>query len=312
MAVIEVEGLRKRYGTTVAVDDVSFTVEKGEIFGILGPNGAGKTTTVECLVGLRNSDAGRISVLGLDPRRDRNRLRQLVGVQLQQGILPEKLRVGEAVRLYRSFYSEGADPDRLLADLGLDGKRRTAFGDLSGGQQQRLAIALALVGNPVVAVLDELTTGLDPQARRNTWQLIDEIRESGVTVLLVTHLMEEAERLCDRIAVIDRGRLVALDTPLGLIRQAALDQELTFRVTEPFDHAVLAALPEVSGVVADGDEVRVSGSGNLLYAVSSALIGLGVVATETRLRQAQLDDAFLALTGRELRPNDSSTPEEDR
>jgi len=296
----------------VAVDDVSFTVERREIFGILGPNGAGKTTTIECLIGLRAPDAGRISVFGLDPRRDRNRLRQLVGVQLQQGMLPEKLRVGEAVKLYRSFYSEGADPDRLLAELGLDGKRRSAFGDLSGGQQQRLAIALALVGKPLIAVLDELTTGLDPKARRGTWQLIEEIRESGVTVLLVTHLMEEAERLCDRIAVIDRGRLVALDTPAGLISHAAVDQQLTFRVTRPFDHAVLAALPEVTGVVADGAEVTVSGTGNLLYAVTSALIDIGVVVTETRLRQAQLDDAFLALTGRALSPSDNSTLEEER
>ncbi|MGW0433409.1 ABC transporter ATP-binding protein [Micromonospora sp. NPDC003197] len=312
MAVIEVEGLRKRYGTTVAVDDVSFTVERGEIFGILGPNGAGKTTTVECLIGLRTPDAGRISVLGLDPRRDRNRLRQLVGVQLQQGMLPEKLRVGEAVKLYRSFYSEGTDPNRLLTDLGLDGKRRTAFGDLSGGQQQRLAIALALVGKPLIAVLDELTTGLDPRARRDTWQLIEEIRESGVTVLLVTHLMEEAERLCDRIAVIDRGRLVALDTPAGLIAHAPVDQQLTFRAAQPFDHAVLAALPEVTRVVADGAEVMVTGTGNLLYAVTSALINVGVVVTETRLRQAQLDDAFLALTGRALGPTDDSTLEDKR
>jgi ABC-2 type transport system ATP-binding protein len=215
--VIEVENLHKTYGDTVAVDDVSFTVGQGEIFGILGRNGAGKTTTVECLVGLRASDRGRISVLGRDPLRDHAEVTRLVGVQLQDGQLPERLRVGEALRLYASFYPDPADPGETLTGLGLAGKERTAYGKLSGGQKQRLSIALALIGNPRIAVLDELTTGLDPHARRDTWELIAGIRDRGVTIVLVTHFMPEAERLCDRVAVIDAGRVLVTGTPAELI-----------------------------------------------------------------------------------------------
>ncbi|RZQ62508.1 ABC transporter ATP-binding protein [Amycolatopsis suaedae] len=217
MPIIEVNGLRKRYGKTLAVDDVSLTVEEGEIFGIIGRNGAGKTTTVECIEGLRKPDRGSVSVYGLDPVRDRAKVRQLVGAQLQESHLPEKLRVEEALRLHRSFYRDGADIEQLMKQLGLGKKRDTAFENLSGGQAQRLSIALALVGRPRVAVLDELTTGLDPQARRDTWKLIQKVRDSGVTVILVTHFMEEAERLCDRIAVIDSGLVKAVDTPAGLV-----------------------------------------------------------------------------------------------
>jgi ABC-2 type transport system ATP-binding protein len=195
MAVIEVQELHKRYREQVAVHDVSFVVEEGEIFGILGPNGAGKTTTVECIEGLRSPDGGTISVLGLDPQRDRAELRQVLGIQLQASELPEKLRVGEAVELFASFYPAPADPDELIERWGLGAKRKTAFAKLSGGQKQRLSIILALVGNPRVAILDELTTGLDPQARRDTWSAIEQIRDAGVTVVLVTHFMEEAERL---------------------------------------------------------------------------------------------------------------------
>ena len=205
MPVIEVSDLRKRYGERVAVDGVSFTVEEGEIFGILGPNGAGKTTTVECIAGLRTPDTGEITVLGLDPQRDGAQLRHRLGMQLQESQLPDKLKVGEAVRLYASFYSDPADWRALLAELGLADKENARFGKLSGGQKQRLSIALALVGNPRVAVLDELTTGLDPQARRDTWDLIEQVRARGVTVVLVTHFMDEAERLCDRVALIDAG-----------------------------------------------------------------------------------------------------------
>ncbi|MFB4315938.1 ABC transporter ATP-binding protein [Actinomadura sp. 21ATH] len=298
MAVVEVDGLRKRYGDTVAVDGVSFAVEDGEIFGILGPNGAGKTTIVECVEGVRRPDAGRISVLGLDPRRDRARLRRVLGAQLQSGMLPEKLRVGEALALYRSFYREGADPGRLLDELGLAGKRDTAFEDLSGGQAQRLAIALALVGRPRIAVLDELTTGLDPQARRGTWDLIEQVRDTGVTVLLVTHLMEEAERLCDRVAIVDRGRLAALDTPGGLVAALDAPRRVRFRTAGPFDPAVLAGLAEVTEVRTRRGETVVTGTGDLLDAVGTALLRHGVVATETRLERATLEDAFLALTGR--------------
>jgi ABC-2 type transport system ATP-binding protein len=298
MAVVEVEGLCKRYGRTVAVDEVSFSVEQGEIFGILGPNGAGKTTIVECVEGVRRPDGGRISVLGLDPWRDRAKLRRVLGAQLQGGALPEKLRVGEALALYRSFYAEGADPERLLADLGLADKRRTAYEDLSGGQAQRLAIALALVGKPRIAVLDELTTGLDPQARRHTWELIEQIRDTGVTVLLVTHFMAEAQRLCDRVAIIDRARLVALDTPGGLIARLPSPQRVRFRAAGPFDHTVLTGLDGVDQVRTERGETVVTGSGDLLHTVSSALARHGVVVAEARLEYATLEDAFLALTGR--------------
>ena len=217
--VIEVSNLRKTYGEITAVADVSFTVDGEEIFGILGPNGAGKTTTVECVSGLRRRDGGAIRVLGRDPDRDGAELRELVGVQLQESQLPEKLRVWEALELYSSFYSEPADWRELLDALGLSAQRKARFGTLSGGQKQRLSIALALVGDPRIAILDELTTGLDPAARRDTWALIESVRNRGVAVVLVTHFMEEAERLCDRVAVIDAGRTVAVDTPAALIKR---------------------------------------------------------------------------------------------
>jgi ABC-2 type transport system ATP-binding protein len=226
MPLIEVTELTKRYGNRVAVDGVSFTVERGEIFGILGTNGAGKTTTVECLQGLRTADAGTISVLGLDPARDRDELRRRVGVQLQESRLPEKLRVREVLELFASFYRDPADVDSLLRRLSLEEHQRTYFGRLSGGLKQRVSIALALIGEPEVAILDELTTGLDPHARRDTWKLVEGVRESGVTVLLVTHFMDEAERLCDRVAVFDAGRVVATGTPaelLGTTGKSTLD-----------------------------------------------------------------------------------------
>ena len=222
MAVIEVTNLHKRYGEQVAVDDVSFSVEQGEIFGIVGPNGAGKTTTVEAIAGLRRPDRGTVRVLGLDPQADRTRVRRLVGLQLQESQLPEQIKVWEALDLYSSFYEQPADWRALMDDMGLTAKRKTRFGKLSGGQKQRLSIALALVGNPRVAILDELTTGLDPQARRDTWDLIRAIRDRGVTVVLVTHFMDEAERLCDRLAVIASGRLVALQSPTELIADAVV------------------------------------------------------------------------------------------
>jgi ABC-2 type transport system ATP-binding protein len=218
--VIEVENLHKSYGGTVAVDDVSFTVAPGEIFGILGRNGAGKTTTVECLIGLRTPDRGRIRVLGRDPRRDHAEVTRRVGVQLQDGQLPERLRVGEAMRLYSSFYPEPADSAELLRQLGLRGKEKVPYAKLSGGQKQRLSIALALIGRPRIAVLDELTTGLDPHARRDTWDLIGEVRSRGVTIVLVTHFMPEAERLCDRVALIDAGRVLTIGSPAELLKRA--------------------------------------------------------------------------------------------
>lgn len=298
MPVIEVTNLRKRYRDHVAVHDVSFTVEQGEIFGIVGPNGAGKTTTVECIEGLRTPDGGSISVLGLDPRRDRDELRQHVGVQLQQSELPEKLKVGEALELYSSFYRTPASGEHLMNLLGLADKRDTRFGKLSGGQKQRLSIALALVGSPQIAVLDELTTGLDPRARRDTWALIEDIRAQDVTILLVTHFMEEAERLCDRVAVVDAGRVVALDSPAGLTAKVGSEQRIRFRPSTPLDDGLLTRLPEVSSVNRHGSQVLVTGAGNLLHAVTSVLARNGIVAADLRMEQASLEDAFVALTGR--------------
>jgi ABC-2 type transport system ATP-binding protein len=300
MNVIEVTDLVKRYGEHTAVDGVSFAVEAGEIFAILGPNGAGKTTTVESISGLRTPDAGTITVLGLDPRSDRDELRRVVGVQLQESELPEQLRVREAIDLYASFYAAPRDGERLLVDLGLADKRTSMFGKLSGGEKQRLSIALALIGNPKIAILDELTTGLDPQARRDTWRLIEDVRDGGVTVILVTHFMEEAERLADRIALIDEGRIVALDTPAGIVSRVDAEQRLRFRPSVPIDDGILTGLPEVHSVSRQGQTVVVAGRGNLLAAVTAVLARNQIVANELRIEQVDLDDAFVALTGRKL------------
>jgi ABC-2 type transport system ATP-binding protein len=295
--VIEVRNLNKVYGDTVAVDDISFTVRDGEIFGILGPNGAGKTTTVECVEGLRTADRGEISVLGLDPWRDRAELTQQLGVQLQDSQLPDRLEVAEALDLYSSFYRAPADWRALLDVLGLADKARTRFKKLSGGQKQRLSIALALVGNPRVAVLDELTTGLDPQARRDTWELIEGVRDRGVTIVLVSHFMEEAERLCDRVAVIDSGRVVAIDTPAALAERVETEQRIQFRPSAPLDDALLQSLPEVTSVLHRGEVVVVTGNSNAINAVMSVLARNQIVAQQLRVEQASLEDAFLALTG---------------
>ncbi|MBB5804249.1 ABC-2 type transport system ATP-binding protein [Saccharothrix ecbatanensis] len=300
MAIIEVVDLVKRYDRKVAVDGVSFSVDEGEIFGILGPNGAGKTTTVECVEGLRTPDGGTIRVDGLDPKRDRAELRTRLGVQLQQSELPDRIRVGEALDLYASFYRDPADWRELLARLGLADRAKTEYRKLSGGQKQRVSIALALIGKPRIAVLDELTTGLDPQARRDTWSLVEQIRDSGVTVVLVTHFMEEAERLCDRIALIDEGKLVAVDTPAGLVSRVDGEQRVRFRPTAPLDVKLLEALPEVSGVEQHGPQLVVTGTGNLLHAVTSVLARNQIVAADLRIEQAGLDDAFIRLTGRTL------------
>lgn len=300
MAIIEVNSLVKRYGDHTAVDGVSFAVEQGEIFGILGPNGAGKTTTVECIEGLRTPDGGSVRVCGIDPQRDEGELRQLLGAQLQESELPDKLEVGEAMELFSSFYRDPTDWRELIGILKLTDKLDTQFRRLSGGQKQRVSIALALLGNPRVAVLDELTTGLDPQARRDTWELIESIRDRGVTILLVTHFMEEAERLCDRLALVDAGRIVALDTPAGLVAKVDDQQRIRFRPSAPIDHAVLAALPEVTNVERAGSQLVVTGTGNLLLAVTTTLARNQVVAGDLRVEQTSLDDAFVALTGRTI------------
>lgn len=302
--VIAVEGLRKHYGAIRAVDGVSFEVAEGEILGMVGPNGAGKTTTIECLEGLRHPDGGRIEVLGSDPRQAGSALYERIGVQLQESALPPRLQVGEALDLFASFYSRPVEAGALLEQLGLSDKKRSPFAKLSGGQKQRLFIALALVGDPQIVFLDELTTGLDPQARRNMWDLVREVRGRDKTVFLTTHYMEEAERLCDRVLIIDRGRVVALDTPENLIRSLGVENRVVFvseRVTEAA-LAALRALPAVSRVEQAGERVVVHGRADgLVAAVVRAMEEAGCPFTDLRTEQPDLEDVFLALTGRAMR-----------
>ena len=302
MPVIEVTGLRKAYGPRVVVDDVSFSVEQGEIFGVLGPNGAGKTTMVECIGGLRQRDAGGVRVAGMDPAEESVAFRTALGIQLQESRLPDKMRVEEALHLYASFYPELHDPANLLERLGLVDQRNTYFAKLSGGQKQRLSVALALVGNPRVAILDELTTGLDPVARREVWELLEDLRGTGVTLLLVSHFMEEAERLCDRVIVIDRGRIIAADTPEGLAGSVQADQRMSFIPSGPFDLALLQALPDVHAVSSTADRVTVTGTDNVTSAVIIALHERGLSAGRLRVDQPSLDDAFVALTSDDAAP----------
>jgi ABC-2 type transport system ATP-binding protein len=298
---VEIAHLRKTYGTFVAVDDVSFSVAEGEIFGILGPNGAGKTTTVECAVGLRSPDAGTIRLLGLDPHADRDEVHEIVGVQLQTTALPAKLRVGEILDMYRSFYRDPADISELTEALGLAAKHNDYYRSLSGGQRQRLSVALALIGRPKIAVLDEMTTGLDPQARRDAWELIEGIRDRGVTIVLVTHFMEEAERLCDRVALIDKGHVVALDTPARLATRARDGKTVRFLPSAPFDDRLLTGLAEVTRVEHQGQRVIVTGTGELVNAVVLSLAAVGVTARDVQLDSSNLEDAFVKLTGKHPR-----------
>ena len=306
-SAVEISHLRKTYGNLVAVDDVSVSVAEGEIFGILGPNGAGKTTAIECAVGLRRPDAGTIRLLGLDPHADRDTIHEIVGVQLQATAFPAKLRVGEILEMYRSFYRRPADVSELVEALGLAGKLRDYYRSLSGGQRQRLSVALALIGRPKIAVLDEMTTGLDPQARRDTWELIEHIRDRGTTIVLVTHFMEEAERLCDHVALIDHGRIVALDTPAGLTARARGGKTVRFLPSAPFDDRLLTGLPEVSRVERDGQHVVVTGTGELVNAVLFALHAAGLEARDVRLDASTLEDAFVALTGTRLHEEHTET-----
>jgi ABC-2 type transport system ATP-binding protein len=302
-SAVEIAHLRKTYGALVAVDDVSLSVAEGEIFGILGPNGAGKTTTVECAIGLRVPDAGTIRLLGLDPQADREKVHEIVGVQLQASAMSAKLRVGEILDMYRSFYRRPADVSDLIEALGLAGKRGDYYQTLSGGQRQRLSVALALIGRPKIAVLDEMTTCLDPAARREAWDLIAGIRASGVTVLLVTHFMEEAERLCDRVALVDNGRVVALDTPASLAARSRGGKTVRFMPSVPFDDRLLTGLPEVTRVERDGWHVTVTGTGDLVNTVILALAAAGVTAKDVQLDSSNLEDAFLRLTGKHLTQN---------
>lgn len=304
--VIQVSDLRKVYGRKVAVSSVSFQVARGEIFGILGPNGAGKTTTVETLAGLRTPDGGTLEVLGVDPHREPAIVKRRVGVQLQESSLQGKLRVREALQLYARFYDDPADPEELIRLLGLSEKADTAYDDLSGGQKQRLSIALALIGNPEIAILDELTTGLDPQARRDTWDLIESVRDSGVTILLVTHFMDEAERLCDRLIVIDDGTVVAQGSPAELTSGGADGRSFRLVLPDAADPRDLgiADLAEVSDIQADKNGWTIHGGERVLPAVIAALDHQGIVPMEVATRATSLEDFFVNLV--------RDTPEENR
>jgi ABC-2 type transport system ATP-binding protein len=311
--IVQVQGLRKTYGKTIAVDDISFEIEEGEIFGMVGPNGAGKTTTTECIEGLRAPDKGRLRVLGFDPITQERILRPLIGTQLQSTNLPNGLKVWESLDLYASFYPNPINWSELIDQLGLDEKRDTHFRKLSGGQKQRLFIALALVNDPKLVFFDELTTGLDPQARHVIWDLVRDVRQRGKTVFLTTHSMEEAERLCDRVAIMDHGKIVALDTPGNLIRSIVSETRISLTVDDPADHQAqlqerLAALTAVKHVEQSGDQFTIYGreagkygSSHLLIQVVEALASQEVAFRDLHSDQPDLEDVFLALTGQDIR-----------
>ncbi len=300
MPVIEVSDITKSYDNRVVVDEVSFSVDEGEIFAILGPNGAGKTTTVESIAGLRTPDSGHIKVFGYDSQSERAQVQSRLGVQLQESSFHDRLKVRELVETFAAFYPDPLDVWALLERLGLADKADARYSDLSGGQQQRLSIAVALVGRPQAVILDELTTGLDPQARRETWAFVEELRDSGVTIVLVTHFMEEAERLADRLALIDAGKLVALDTPQGLIDSVGPEQHIRFTTTETVENEWLTNLPEATGVSHADGEIVVTGNERLLFSLVSLLASHQIVPTRFQVDQTTLDDAFVAMTGRRL------------
>jgi ABC-2 type transport system ATP-binding protein len=303
--IVKVEGLRKTYGAIIAVDEVSFEVREGEIFGMVGPNGAGKTTTIECLEGLRKPDHGVVRVLGVDPQVEGQVLRARTGMQLQQSNLPERMKVWEALDLYASFYPKASDWEKLLVQLGLEEKRNAPFSKLSGGQKQRLFIALALLPDPQLVFLDELTTGLDPQARHAIWDLVREVRSKGKTVLLTTHFIEEAEHLCDRVAILDHGRIVALDTPEALIRSLGAEERVIFSVDGTLPPTFEKGLSGATRLEIQGERVTIRGKNHRAVPLVSEVVGqltsAGVQFRDLRTEQPTLEDVFLSLTGREIR-----------
>jgi len=300
--VVRVEGIRKLYGRTVAVDDVSFEVRPGEIFGLIGPNGAGKTTTMECVEGLRSPDRGSIAVLGLDPVRDVYRLQDRIGVQLQEAQLQKRIKVREAVDLWASLYRKSVNPERLLEQLGLVEKQNAWFMTLSGGQKQRLFIALALINDPELVFLDELTTGLDPQARRAIWELVRGIRQRGKTVFMTTHLMDEAERLCDRVAIIDRGRIIDIDSPAALVRRHCPERTVIVTTPQPSADAIFRQLPSVTAVERRDADVSIQGRGDdLVTTVIQCLAVHAIPVTDLRTESPTLEDVFLRVTGHSIR-----------
>jgi len=300
--VLSVSGLAKSYGRTVAVADVSFDVRDGEIFGLIGPNGAGKTTTLECVQGLRRADRGTVSVLGLDPHRDASSLRKRIGVQHQEAQLQKRIKVWEAIDLWSALYPRVVDTDELLVRLGLNEKRDAWFMTLSGGQKQRLFIALALVHGPEIVFLDELTTGLDPQARHAIWALIRNIRDRGTTVLLTTHLMEEAERLCDRVAIIEHGRIIEIGAPAELVDRHCPERSVVFTSRGSGTAERLAELASVRSVVSDGSTHTLHGAGDgFITDVIQAIAREGLQVTRFRTELPTLEDVFLKLTGHGIR-----------
>lgn len=300
--VVEALHLKKAYGSTVAVEDVSLQVYEGEIFGLIGPNGAGKTTTLECVEGIRKADGGTISVLGLDPRRDVYALQNRIGVQLQEAQLQKRIKVWEAVDLWASLYPQRVDGDSLLDQLGLTEKRNSWFMNLSGGQKQRLFIALALINDPELVFLDELTTGLDPQARHAIWGLVNGIRERGKTVFLTTHLMEEAERLCDRVAIIEHGKLIEMGTPTELISKHCPQRGVVFSSDREGVADLLRTIPGVASVNGEGLTYTIEGQGkDFVNDVIHFLADNNLRVQDFRTVHPTLEDVFLKLTGHGIR-----------
>jgi ABC-2 type transport system ATP-binding protein len=301
--VIQVSAIRKTYGSIVAVDEVSFEVRDGEIFGLIGPNGAGKTTTMECIEGLRTPDRGAISVLGLDPFNNVYKLQERIGVQLQQAQLQKRIKVWEAVDLWASLYQRNAiDGERLLEQLGLIDKRNAWFMTLSGGQKQRLFIALALINDPELVFLDELTTGLDPQARRAIWDLVRGVRERGKTVFLTTHLMEEAERLCDRVAIIEHGRIIDIDTPQNLVNRHCPERTVILTTDDLRAAQRFRAIPRVEVVICGDSLFTIRGEGDdFVTEVIHCLSENRIRVTDFRTILPNLEDVFLKLTGHSIR-----------
>ena len=300
--VIRVSAIRKTYGRTVAIDDVSLAVDEGEIFGLIGPNGAGKTTTLECIEGVRTPDRGSVSILGLDPYRQVRQVQDRIGVQLQAAQLQKRVKVWEAIDLWASLYSRRLDGDELLEQLGLSEKRNAWFMTLSGGQKQRLFIALALINDPEVVFLDELTTGLDPQARRAIWDLVRGIRARGKTVFLTTHLMEEAERLCDRVAILEHGRIIDIDTPRRLVQRHCPQRTIVVVTDHPSADDVFRRIAGIQEVTRANGEITVHGAGDdLVTNVIQCLSEHAIKVTDFRTITPNLEDVFLTLTGRSIR-----------
>ena len=299
--VIWVEGLHKTYGAVKAVDGVDLIVEEGEIFGMVGPNGAGKTTTIECIEGLRTPDSGKITVLGMDPQKQGSDLYELIGMQLQGSSLYPHIKVGEALELFSSFYSHPAPKDELLERLGLSEKENVYFSKLSGGQKQRLFICLALINKPQLVFFDELTTGLDPQARRATWDLVRGVREQGHTVFLTTHFMDEAENLCDRVAVMDHGKIVALGKPSDLIEQYAHETRIRLPQSLKEETDWLSAIRGVISVEIGEDFTLINFNNENIVELLQLLDQHGISLKGLHIQQSSLEDVFLSLTGNEMR-----------